>query len=805
MFDSESYSFENLDPGCFRLIDILPGEPTSPLQCTISEYPLQYSPKYEALSYAWGALETSGPTIVLSGRVFRISTELDSALRRLRRPDEARTFWIDAICINQTDTAERSSQVAVMKDIYRSAERVVAWLGEESSDSNRAMAFLKEMAMEKKRQLRSHWRGEARLGSDTSSECGDGNQLPPTDPELHSGSQWGNVDDDEPEPLDIGSQGSVNDDPPTKGASQTSVSHLVAMSTTLKTPGQLEEGVSDTSESTSSTEDSDELVPFLGKPHREAKAPSMLGTVRRTIEQVLSYVGNLFPQPWKTTLRQTYHRWWWTHERKIRAWAAFLRDPVHEWKNNRLQEKAWKEYLDESSLNWSRTGHMVTGIPVLYYDFGDTLDDFFDDERQADWEALDNLLDRSWWSRTWVVQEVWNSPNPIIQCGGLTLKWKTFQKAMDYQEGWDDMGYMVKRTKRWDHWDTLKTRYGLAIHIAQKRLLGSRLSDLLWNMWDRDATDPRDKVFAVLGLVGTEDEDAVPQPAVDYTKPVQQVYREVAAFIIEKDKKLDIILAANGLERHNGLPSWVPDWRRVANDQRPALFINGSRMQILTYFSGSTDAVYLHGHGYYASGKTEPVVRFSDDTHTLHARGLIFDTIAAVAAPHLDGDIMSTMEEARATVKLWSASNKNVEAKKVSEEELKTILRAGTPAPFKGYWRELAGEDVEIQAMENIMKKRRFFITSKGHLCIGPAKANKGDVVAIICGCNFPMVLRPEGEHHGLVGEAYGKYLLVEITLMSLILKIVVHENMAGESLVIKKGFYGFFKKEPAWVDLSIR
>lgn len=63
-----------------------------------------------------------------------------------------------------------------MRDIYRTADRVVAWIGDESEDSNRAMMFLKEMAMAKKRISRCSWINGVRQGSDTSSECGDGTQ-----------------------------------------------------------------------------------------------------------------------------------------------------------------------------------------------------------------------------------------------------------------------------------------------------------------------------------------------------------------------------------------------------------------------------------------------------------------------------------------------------------------------------------------------------------------------------------------------------------------------------------------------------
>ena len=76
--------------------------------------------------------------------------------------------------INQADLEERNAQVARMRDIYRTAERVVAWIGGETEDSSRAMQFLREMAMAKKRDLRNITLDGVRQGSDTSSECGNG-------------------------------------------------------------------------------------------------------------------------------------------------------------------------------------------------------------------------------------------------------------------------------------------------------------------------------------------------------------------------------------------------------------------------------------------------------------------------------------------------------------------------------------------------------------------------------------------------------------------------------------------------------
>ena len=91
---------------------------------------------YEAISYTWGdplALEIlfcGGHNAKLS-----ITRNCYNALRSLRRSDKSRTIWIDAICINQKNILERSSQVRIMDRIYSFASRVVAYLGEETPGS----------------------------------------------------------------------------------------------------------------------------------------------------------------------------------------------------------------------------------------------------------------------------------------------------------------------------------------------------------------------------------------------------------------------------------------------------------------------------------------------------------------------------------------------------------------------------------------------------------------------------------------------------------------------------------------------
>lgn len=69
--------------------------------------------------------------VICDGQWIDVSANLFDALSTLRRcvPTELRQIWIDAICIDQENTEERSSQVAQMNTIFSSAASVIAWLG----------------------------------------------------------------------------------------------------------------------------------------------------------------------------------------------------------------------------------------------------------------------------------------------------------------------------------------------------------------------------------------------------------------------------------------------------------------------------------------------------------------------------------------------------------------------------------------------------------------------------------------------------------------------------------------------------
>ena len=52
-------------------------------------------------------------------------------LRRLRDPVDSLVLWVEAICINQKDNNEKAHQVAMMREIYSSCQKMIIWLGED--------------------------------------------------------------------------------------------------------------------------------------------------------------------------------------------------------------------------------------------------------------------------------------------------------------------------------------------------------------------------------------------------------------------------------------------------------------------------------------------------------------------------------------------------------------------------------------------------------------------------------------------------------------------------------------------------
>jgi hypothetical protein len=122
------YQYDRLPPenSQIRTLTLQPGTGDEPLRCSLESSSLD-SASYEAISYVWGS-NIKDKEILCEGRIVPITTNLWRVLKRVRS-NEPRTLWADSISINLHDLDEKGSQVAMMGRIYRSAKRVLIFLG----------------------------------------------------------------------------------------------------------------------------------------------------------------------------------------------------------------------------------------------------------------------------------------------------------------------------------------------------------------------------------------------------------------------------------------------------------------------------------------------------------------------------------------------------------------------------------------------------------------------------------------------------------------------------------------------------
>jgi len=138
---SPMYSYKPLAFGDIRLLELSPGTGEMPLQGAIRHTPLQSAGQYSALSYVWGPALKSFDLQTPDGKVL-LTTALHSALKRIRGKDASIVLWVDAVCINQAEDHEKIVQIRLLRNIFQDAKVVLAWIGDEKDNSNRAIEAL---------------------------------------------------------------------------------------------------------------------------------------------------------------------------------------------------------------------------------------------------------------------------------------------------------------------------------------------------------------------------------------------------------------------------------------------------------------------------------------------------------------------------------------------------------------------------------------------------------------------------------------------------------------------------------------
>ena len=138
------YSYgSNLPAGKIRLIHLDPGSGKDPICCSLVEQDLSIA-EFHALSYTWGD-HTCTEAITCDGKLLTIRKNLFDALWQLREDEMLAPLWVDAVCINQTNTVEKTAQVKIMGDIYSRANLVITWLGVETDTDAMGVSWLRKL------------------------------------------------------------------------------------------------------------------------------------------------------------------------------------------------------------------------------------------------------------------------------------------------------------------------------------------------------------------------------------------------------------------------------------------------------------------------------------------------------------------------------------------------------------------------------------------------------------------------------------------------------------------------------------
>jgi hypothetical protein len=165
---------------------------------------------------------------------------------------------------------------------------------------------------------------------------------------------------------------------------------------------------------------------------------------------------------------------------------------------------------------------------------------------KADLMAVYHFIQRPWFERLWVWQEVLlASRDPEVMCGSRTIPWVSLRTTVFC---------LYFKRKPWflfEFHTVLEAAANLSFAIKDQVI--ENLIDVTRNCV---CLDPRDKIYALLSLLRASDRTGI-EP--DYTQSVYEVYQHTTLSLIEASRNLSILATVESHEHLEGVPSWVPN------------------------------------------------------------------------------------------------------------------------------------------------------------------------------------------------------------------------------------------------------
>lgn len=302
-----------------------------------------------------------------------------------------------------------------------------------------------------------------------------------------------------------------------------------------------------------------------------------------------------------------------------------------------------------------------------------------------------------------------------------------------------------------------------------------KIKDLAHEFRSRHATNPRDKLYSLLGLMANaEDRGIVP----DYSRPVREIYMDFVKSHINQYQSLAILSFAEYRgSQYLSLSTWCPNWTVQALN--PAPFWKKAANDLDMWLHESQDY-------YFAAGSSKACFIPHPDPGILGVRGFVFDYILAI------GSVATVPYKHRRR----QAQESGWDTYRFSNRRRTRIVKPSRPKKLVQWdWRDLAlgprsdkisqhspyGQEPERSATyyhtltANILGDRvigwsfmvdesfesdflgkgevcriidlaclgrRIFVSRRGFMGLAPATAQKGDLIVVLFGGNIPFILR---------------------------------------------------------------
>lgn len=231
------------------------------------------------------------------------------------------------------------------------------------------------------------------------------------------------------------------------------------------------------------------------------------------------------------------------------------------------------------------------------------------------WRSLARLFQRRYFTRVWIIQEITLARERLTVCGQYTIDWDHVVKVSKFLTvtswtRWICPGGMLAAV------DSHQSNHAIPNLVDANRRTRERdeRKVMLYSLIRSrrfEASDPRDKVYALLGIAGNLVTGKARYNPVYGMRSTADTYKMTAIQILLDSDDLLLLAHAEGevFQTVTSLPSWVPDW-------------------------SSTRVVGLGVTGYErfsAAGNLRRVLQVDEKSHTLVVSGLRIDTVTSTA------------------------------------------------------------------------------------------------------------------------------------------------------------------------------